>query len=426
MRHIVLLLVAVGVVFSGLVSVALATTPGWECVPTTAGQAVVSGGTGAAPSCSSGTPVLAPTYVSSGVGGKPTVQLSGVNLQVINGSGVETTVNGTGNLILGYDEKPGAQTGSHNLLLGGSGNSYTSYGGIVGGASNDTISGPYASILGGAGNTASGYASTISGGRANKTTTEYSTHGGGCSNLAGTGTLTVNSNCTTASTGYYASVTGGTGNQAEAENSSISGGAENKATGEESSVSGGSVGEASGTFASVLGGRLGKATYRASTVLGGLEEASKAEYGITPESKEGAPAPVVVVRARGTTPTVSASEPVPIPLTDNSWTQQADEDDFAFGGAVKVSWPPNAQCSVWVEVHIDGGGGLKTVGYGSGSQAKEETLHLEVEPIGGRGYEFETGETHTDTITAQTREECAEGSGHATVESVAVDGMGAT
>jgi hypothetical protein len=79
----------VGLLLS-IAGAALATTPGWECVPTTAGQAVVSGGTGAAPSCGSGTTaVLAPTFVSSGVGGKPTVQLSGVNLQVINGSGSE-------------------------------------------------------------------------------------------------------------------------------------------------------------------------------------------------------------------------------------------------------------------------------------------------------------------------------------------------
>ena len=48
-----------------------AITPGWECVPTTAGQAVVSGGTGSAPSCGAGTTaVLAPTFVSSGVGGE--------------------------------------------------------------------------------------------------------------------------------------------------------------------------------------------------------------------------------------------------------------------------------------------------------------------------------------------------------------------
>jgi hypothetical protein len=272
--------VLTGVVFLGLVSAALG-TPGWECVPTTAGQAVVSGGTGAAPSCSSGTPVLAPTYVSSGVGGKPTVQFSGVNVQVINGSGSETILNGTGNLILGYDETPGTQTGSHNFLFGGTGNSYTSYGGLVSGYSN-RISGGYASILDGAGNIAQGYASTITGGFSSKTTTNYSTVSGGCSNLAGTGTLTVNSTCTAAHPGYFTSVLGGVGNQASAENASVSGGKENKATGEGSSISGGGGGEASGVLASVTGGRLGKAPYFASTVLGGLEEVSEGEYGVKP------------------------------------------------------------------------------------------------------------------------------------------------
>ena len=66
---------------------AQAVTPGWECVPTTAGQAVVSGGTGGAPSCGAGTTaVLAPTFVSSGMGGKPTVQFSALNVQIVNGT----------------------------------------------------------------------------------------------------------------------------------------------------------------------------------------------------------------------------------------------------------------------------------------------------------------------------------------------------
>src|SRR5262245_4924018 len=65
-----------------------APTPGWECIPTTAGQPVVSGGTGATPVCGSGkTAVLAPTYVPSGVGGKPTVQFAAVNVQIVSGSG---------------------------------------------------------------------------------------------------------------------------------------------------------------------------------------------------------------------------------------------------------------------------------------------------------------------------------------------------
>src|SRR5690242_7044653 len=78
------------VVWSGLVAGAAsaALTPGWECIPVTAGQAVVSGGTGSAPACAAGaTAVLAPTYVSSGVGGKPTVVFQAVNVQVVSGAG---------------------------------------------------------------------------------------------------------------------------------------------------------------------------------------------------------------------------------------------------------------------------------------------------------------------------------------------------
>ena len=64
-------------------------TPGWECVPTTAGGNVTSGGTGATPSCSGrGTAVLAPTYIGNGPGGKPAVQFSAVNVQVISGAGI--------------------------------------------------------------------------------------------------------------------------------------------------------------------------------------------------------------------------------------------------------------------------------------------------------------------------------------------------
>jgi hypothetical protein len=281
MRHVVLLLAAVGVVFAGVVGSALGASSVFLCVSSTAGGAVTSGGTTG--SCGTGTsPVQLPSekseqekliailphinYEASGIDEKPTVQFSGINLQVIDGSGSETTLNGTGNLVLGYDEGTGTQSGSHNLLLGGSGNSYTSYGGIVGGHGNK-ISGAYASILGGGYNTASGYGSAITGGFTNQASTEYSTINGGCSNLAGTGTLTVNSACTTAYTGYFPSILGGVGNQAEAENSTVSGGID---------------GEASGVDASVTGGSHGKAGYRASTVLGGLEEVTQAEYEVTP------------------------------------------------------------------------------------------------------------------------------------------------
>jgi hypothetical protein len=43
------------------------------------------------------------SFQASGVGGKPTVQFTGVNLQLVNGSGSETVLNGKGNLVIGYD-----------------------------------------------------------------------------------------------------------------------------------------------------------------------------------------------------------------------------------------------------------------------------------------------------------------------------------
>jgi hypothetical protein len=311
MRRVALLIATVGMAFPGVVGSARGASSVTLCVPSGEGAAITTPTKG---SCGSATSVQLPSeateqeklisilpyinYEAEGIDKKPTIQFSGANLQVIDGSGLETTINGTGNLILGYDPSPGTQTGSHDLLLGGTGNSYTSYGGIVAGFSN-RLSEPYASILGGASNTAWGYASTVTGGYSNKTSAAFSTIGGGCSNLTGVGAITVNPNCTNLSS-YphgFTSVTGGMGNQAETENSAVSGGGgntasgvdsavsagkENKATGEGSSISGGGGGEASGVLASVAGGRLGKAPYFASTVLGGLEEVTEAEFGVKP------------------------------------------------------------------------------------------------------------------------------------------------
>jgi hypothetical protein len=156
-------------------------------------------------------------------------------------------------LILGYDEKPGAQTGSHDLLLGGTGNSYSSYGGIVGGFSNK-ISGAYASILGGALNSASGFASTITGGYSNRTTTNYTTASGGCSNLAGSGTPSVSPFCAETHISNFASILGGTGNQAEAQNSTVSGGELNTASGFASSTVAGEFNIAEDPFSMIGGG----------------------------------------------------------------------------------------------------------------------------------------------------------------------------
>ena len=89
-------------------------------------------------------------FVASGVGGKPTVQFSGVNVQVVSGSGSTAgPVNGEGNLVVGYDESEGKpQTGSHNLVVGPE-HSFTSFGGFLAGDGN-SVTAAFGSVSGGA------------------------------------------------------------------------------------------------------------------------------------------------------------------------------------------------------------------------------------------------------------------------------------
>ncbi|MBI4586074.1 MAG: hypothetical protein HY717_18855 [Planctomycetes bacterium] len=92
----------------------------------------------------------------------------GVNIQILNGLGETGTFNGSGNLILGYQEPlPDANKrgGSHNLILGME-NNYTSFGGIVGGIGN-SAAGPFSSVLGGQANQAIGQGSVVTGGSGN-------------------------------------------------------------------------------------------------------------------------------------------------------------------------------------------------------------------------------------------------------------------
>lgn len=123
-------------------------------------------------------------YEAAGVAGKPTIQFSGVNVQVVNGTGETYTTNGEGNLVIGYDENSGkhSQTGSHNLILGFE-QTFTSFGGIVGGYDN-TITGPYASVTGGSANIASEDYASVDGGYKNTASGEYALIGGGRENKA--------------------------------------------------------------------------------------------------------------------------------------------------------------------------------------------------------------------------------------------------
>jgi hypothetical protein len=155
-------------------------------------------------------------FEASGIDGKPTVQFSGANVQIISGASgpnkllKEEVANGAGNLVIGYDAGAGTQTGSNNLVLGTYGQTYTSAGTFLGGFSNSTTD-TFAAVLGGTNNSASGYLGTVTGGAANAASGESSTVSGGSDNVAG---------------GYFSSVSGGSENKATGSFSSILGGKE--------------------------------------------------------------------------------------------------------------------------------------------------------------------------------------------------------
>ena len=176
------------------------------------------------------------------INGYPTARFNGVNVQVVNGLNDTDTINGLGNLIIGYNEVApppegpvafctdglyarqdeceanghiytnSLKTGSHNLVVGDY-NNYSQFAGIVSGRSN-TINGRRAVVLGGHEHIAGGTGSAILGGESNRT--------------RGIGT----------------SVSGGYRNTATYELSSVSGGSTNTASGFASSVSGGFLREA--------------------------------------------------------------------------------------------------------------------------------------------------------------------------------------
>ena len=166
------------------------------------------------------------------VNGYSALTFSGVNVHILSGSGsTDETVNGLGNLIVGYNKLRGSgddRSGSHNIVVG-EGNNYSSYGGLVAGYFNSN-SGVYSSVTGGQYNAASG---------------PYSSVSGGDRNTAG---------------GWGSSVSGGDSNAASGDYSSVSGGGHNIASNIESSVSGGRNNIAGGVFSSVSGGNTHNAS----------------------------------------------------------------------------------------------------------------------------------------------------------------------
>lgn len=173
-----------------------------------------------------------------------TIYFDSVNVVVRNGTGSTESTNGVGNLVVGYNESRGGgwegndvRTGSHMVVIGSKQN-YSSFGGIVAGTTN-TVDGTYSSVTGGRYNNANGPSSSVVGGIWNTASGEAATTSGGNRNQA---------------SGTYSSVSGGERNIASGNSASVSGGADNKSSEFAASVHGGMSNTASGWAASVLGG----------------------------------------------------------------------------------------------------------------------------------------------------------------------------
>jgi hypothetical protein len=207
-------------------------------------------------------------YVESGIGGKPTIQFSGVNLQLVNGEGKTHSVNGEGNLVIGYDENTGGhqQSGSHDLVLGEE-QTFTSVGDFLAGYRN-TVTAPFGTISGGAGNTVSSDEASVAGGFENAANGQGSSVSGGRLNEANNLDSSVDGGGWNRANGQLATVSGGGYNQAGGNFSSVSGGWESTAGGPYSSVSGGGQNHASEYFSAVSGGLYGNASGFFSAVSG--------------------------------------------------------------------------------------------------------------------------------------------------------------
>jgi hypothetical protein len=104
----------------------------------------------------------------------PTVVFTGCNLQVVDGIRQTSLTNGTGNILIGYENYSPAvygtlnRMGSHNLILGRLNQwSAAAFSSIVAGDSNEVLN--ESSILGGTNNYANGNLSVILGGFGNTT-----------------------------------------------------------------------------------------------------------------------------------------------------------------------------------------------------------------------------------------------------------------
>lgn len=223
-----------------------------------------------------------------------TLRISHVNVQIVNGLGAtngypsdpytfdESLVrtNGTGNLILGYDEfdpqGAGVRTGSHNLVLGRE-VSHTGFGGVAAGM-RITVDGAYNHVLGGIANSADGKFNVVVGGQGNQATGSSCVVAGGSQNRSeGFGAAVLGGELNRAGD-YYGTVCGGRKNQATFRSGSVFGGLGNQvqADGFYSAIFGGTGNEIDGGMAAAIVGGAGNLSRGVQTLTaGGQDNRSK-------------------------------------------------------------------------------------------------------------------------------------------------------
>lgn len=228
----------------------------------------------------------------------PTARFTGVNVQVVNGLGATNSVNGVGNVIIGYDESYENdsfydtaicshgfyqtqeecemadevwalehKSGSHNLVIG-PGHRYSQFGGLIAGELNGANR-HSASVTAGSENLASGFGASITGGTRNKAIGTKSVVSGGIMNVAGAFTYIDESKVID---GFYSVVGGGSLNVAGGDTTVVSGGYDNFACAYDSVIVGGSDNsnnceDAIGSV--VVGGTDNRTTSYDSVVTGG-------------------------------------------------------------------------------------------------------------------------------------------------------------
>jgi hypothetical protein len=211
-----------------------------------------------------------------------TILFTGVNVQIIDGSGTTGgPPTGVGNLIIGYNEdtgfgSPHDRTGSHNLVIGEQ-HTFSGWSGIVAGRLN-TIGAAYASVTAGYYNRATGKGSSVTGGRSNRAYGNYSSISAGYFHQASGWGSSVSGGTNNTAYADYASVSGGYMNRAYGYASSISGGTQNYTTANVTSISGGSYDLAAANNASISGGHANYGYGQSSSILGGYRNTTASNW----------------------------------------------------------------------------------------------------------------------------------------------------